>query len=66
MPGYTSASESQEVIVYLAKGDSIYWSRSMTGVVANTFIPAKGSAGIAGNNEGNEGNEGTDLDDILG
>ena len=66
MPGYTSASESQEVIVYLAKGDSINWSRSMTGVVANTFIPAKGSAGIAGNNEGNEGNEGTDLDDILG
>lgn len=68
MPGYTSASESQEVIVYLAKGDSIYWSNSMTGVVANAFIPAKGSAVVAGNNEEhewNEGNEGADLDDVL-
>ena len=36
----------------------------MTGVVANAFIPAKGSAVVAGNNE-DEWNEGADLDDVL-
>lgn len=63
MPGYVSASETQEVIVYLAKGDSIYWSNSMTGVVTNTFIPAKGATITSGNNEGNDG---SDLEDIFG
>ena len=63
MPGYVSASESQEVIVYLAKGDSIYWSNSMTGVVTNTFIPAKGAGFVASNNEEDDD---FDLEDILG
>ena len=63
MPGYVSASESQEVIIYLAKGDSIYWSNSMTGVVTNTFIPAKGAGIVASNNEEDDD---FDLEDILG
>ena len=35
----------------------------MTGVVANTFIPAKGAGGAASNNEENDD---SDLEDILG
>lgn len=63
MPGYVSSSQSHEVIVFLAKGDSIYWSKTMNGVGVNTFIPAKGSSISASSGTSSGGD---DLEDILG